>query len=53
MFPDYLLAPTLEAYSSILDIPILYQVPFQASMKKPNVVQVVAALYLSESVVEG
>lgn len=52
MFLDYLLAPTLEEYSSILDIPILHQVPFHASMKKPDAAQVVAALYLSESIVK-
>ncbi|XP_050895252.1 uncharacterized protein LOC127101858 [Lathyrus oleraceus] len=53
MFSDYLLAPTLEDYSSILDIPILHQVPFHASMNKPNAPQVVAALYLNEFVVKA
>lgn len=53
MFLDYLLAPTLEEYSSILDITILNQVPFHASMKKPDAAQVAAALYLSESVVKA
>lgn len=53
MFPDYLLAPTLEEYSSILDIPILHQVPFHASMKKPDAAQVAATIYLSKSVVKA
>ncbi|XP_050916840.1 uncharacterized protein LOC127132022 [Lathyrus oleraceus] len=52
MFLNYLLAPTLEEYSSILDIPILHQLPFHASMKKPNAAQVVVALYLRESIVK-
>lgn len=35
-----------------LNIPILPQVPFHTSMKKPDAAQVAAALYLSESVVK-
>ncbi|XP_050909008.1 uncharacterized protein LOC127122765 [Lathyrus oleraceus] len=53
VFPDYLLAPTLEEYSSILDIPILHQVPFHASMKKLDATRVAVALYLSESIVKA
>lgn len=53
MFLDYLLATTFEEYSSILDIPILHQVPFHASMKKPDATQVDVALYLSESTVKA
>lgn len=36
VFPNYLLMPTLEEYSSILDIPIFHQVPFHASMERPT-----------------
>src|ERR1051325_11264380 len=46
MFPVYLLAPTLQEYSTILNILILYQVPFHPAMEKPDDRQIAAALYL-------
>src|ERR1051325_10660662 len=33
VFSDYLLMPMLEEYSSIIDIPVLHQVPFHAFME--------------------
>src|ERR1051325_5265637 len=51
VFPDYLLMPTLEEYSSILDIPILHQVPFHASMERPTDDQLAKALHLQKFVV--
>ena len=35
VFLDYLLLPTLEEYSDLLDIPVLHQVPFHTTMGKP------------------
>ena len=53
VFPDYLLMPTLEEYSSILDIPILHQVPFHASVERPTDDQIAKALHLQKSVVSA
>jgi hypothetical protein len=53
VFPDYLLMPTLEEYSHILDIPILQQVPFHASMEKPTDDQIAKALCIEKSIVSS
>ena len=53
VFPDYLLMPILEEYYSILDIPILHQVPFHASMERPTDDQIAKALHLEKSVVSA
>src|ERR1051325_11487508 len=52
MFPDYLLAPTLMEFSTILNIPISPRVPYHTAMEKPSVSQTVAALCLGESIVD-
>src|ERR1051325_11303638 len=36
VFSDYLLLPTLEEYSDLLDILVLHQVPFHIAMEKPT-----------------
>src|ERR1044072_4841794 len=53
VFLDYLLMPTLEEYSSILDIPILHQVPFHASVERPTDDQIAKTLHLQKSVVSA
>ncbi|XP_058774334.1 uncharacterized protein LOC131648608 [Vicia villosa] len=52
-FTDYLLAPTLEEYSSFLGIPVGKEVPYYSAMKAPDSIEIAKALYLSKSVVEA
>ena len=51
-FMDYQLAPMLEEFSQLLNVPILKEVPFHTSLKIPNEEEIAAALYLSASVVK-
>ena len=53
VFPNYLLLPTLEEYSDLLDIPVLHQVPFQTTMGKPSDDQIAAALFVEKSVISA
>ncbi|XP_050918863.1 uncharacterized protein LOC127136328 [Lathyrus oleraceus] len=52
VFPDFLLAPTLEEYSDLLDIPVSHQVSFHAGMKEPEVAHITATLFSQESVMK-
>ena len=45
------MAPTLEEFSTILNVPISPRVPYHTSMVKPTVAQTAAALCLGESIV--
>ncbi|XP_050919819.1 uncharacterized protein LOC127137395 [Lathyrus oleraceus] len=53
VFLDFLLAPTLEEYSDLLDIPMLHQVPFHAGMKEPEVAHIAATLFSQGSVMKS
>ena len=53
VFPDFLLAPTLEEYSDLLDIPVLHQVLFHAGMKELEVAHIDATLFSQESVMKA
>ncbi|KAI5428561.1 hypothetical protein KIW84_033524 [Lathyrus oleraceus] len=46
-FQDYQLAPTLEEYSILMNVPIKYQVPFMDAPKEVDFRVVAKALYLS------
>ncbi|XP_050897396.1 uncharacterized protein LOC127104246 [Lathyrus oleraceus] len=52
VFSDFLLAPTLEEYSDLLDILVLHQVLFHAGMKEPKVAHISATLFSQESVMK-
>lgn len=51
-FPDYQLAPTLEEFSNLSDIPIKPQIPFHTMMEAPNSEQIATILCLSKADVE-
>lgn len=51
-FLDYQLAPTLEEFSNLLDIPIKPQIPFHMMMESLNSEQIAAILCLNKSDVE-
>lgn len=53
VFPDFLLAPTLEEYYDLLDIPVLHQVLFHAGVKEPKVVHIAATLFSQESIMKA
>lgn len=52
-FPDYQIAPTLEEYSNLLDIPIKTQIPFFPTKEAPSSEEIAKALQLSKTDVES
>ena len=48
-FPDYQLVPTLEAFSQLLRIPILNQLPFNGTERDPKPEEIAQALHLQTS----
>ena len=48
-FPNYQLVPTMEEFSQLLGVPILYQLPFNGTEEYPKLEEISRALSLHRS----